>query len=33
VALERQLGLQVVPKKLPFGVLVIEPFDKTPSEN
>ncbi len=32
-ALTQQLGLKLVPKKLPFEVLVIEAFDKTPVEN
>jgi uncharacterized protein (TIGR03435 family) len=32
-ALIRQAGLQLAPKKLPFDVLAIESFDKTPLEN
>jgi uncharacterized protein (TIGR03435 family) len=32
-ALQQQLGLRLVPKRLPFEVLVIDSFDKLPSEN
>jgi uncharacterized protein (TIGR03435 family) len=32
-ALQQQLGLQLVPKKLPFGVVVVESFNKLPTEN
>ena len=32
-ALERQLGLKLVPKKLPFDVLVIDHVDQIPTEN
>lgn len=33
VAVEQQLGLQLIPGKLPFDFLVIESFDKLPTEN
>jgi len=32
-ALQKQLGLQLVPKKLPFSVVVVESFNKLPTEN
>ena len=32
-ALQQQLGLQLVQKKLPFDVVVVESFNKTPTEN
>ena len=32
-AVQQQLGLQLVPKKLPFGVVVVESFNKLPTEN
>ena len=32
-ALQQQLGLQLVSRKLPFDVVVVESFDKTPIEN
>jgi uncharacterized protein (TIGR03435 family) len=32
-ALQEQLGLQLVAKKLPFDVVVVESFDKTPTGN
>ncbi len=32
-ALQRQLGLQLVPKKLPFDVVVVDSFNKLPTEN
>jgi uncharacterized protein (TIGR03435 family) len=32
-ALQQQLGLQLVSKKLPFDVVVVESFNKLPSEN
>jgi uncharacterized protein (TIGR03435 family) len=32
-AIQQQLGLQLVSKRMPFQVLVIESFDKVPSEN
>lgn len=32
-AIQQQLGLQLVSKRLPFEVLVVESFDKVPSEN
>jgi uncharacterized protein (TIGR03435 family) len=32
-ALQQQLGLQLVPKKRPFGVVVVESFHKLPTEN
>lgn len=32
-ALQQQLGLQLVSRRLPFEVLVIDSFDKVPSEN
>jgi uncharacterized protein (TIGR03435 family) len=32
-ALQQQLGLHLVPKKLPFGVVVVESFNKLPTEN
>ena len=32
-ALQQQLGLQLVSRRLPFEVLVIDSFDKAPSEN
>jgi uncharacterized protein (TIGR03435 family) len=31
-ALQQQLGLQLVPKKLPFGIVVVESFHKLPTE-
>jgi len=31
--LPRQLGLQLVPKKLPFDVVVVDSFNKLPTEN
>lgn len=32
-AVQKELGLQLVSKKLPFDVVVVESFSKTPSEN
>ncbi len=32
-ALQQQLGLQLVPKKIPFPVVVVESVDKKPTEN
>jgi uncharacterized protein (TIGR03435 family) len=32
-ALEQQLGLKLVPKKVPFDVVVVDSIDKVPSEN
>lgn len=32
-ALEEQLGLQLVRKKVPFDVLIIDAFDQLPTEN
>lgn len=32
-ALQQQLGLQLVQKKLPFDVVVVDSFNKTPTEN
>ena len=32
-ALQKQLGLQLVPKKLPFDVVVVDSFNKLPTEN
>ena len=32
-ALEQQLGLRLVPKKLPFDVLVVDSIEGTPTEN
>jgi len=32
-ALEKQLGLQLIRKKAPFDVLIIDGFDKLPTEN
>ncbi len=32
-ALEKQLGLQLVRKKVPFDVLIIDAFDQLPTEN
>ena len=32
-ALQEQLGLQLIPKKLPFDVVVVESFDRLPTEN
>jgi uncharacterized protein (TIGR03435 family) len=32
-ALPRQLGLQLVPRKLPFDVVVVDSFHKLPTEN
>jgi uncharacterized protein (TIGR03435 family) len=32
-ALEQQLGLQLIPKKLPFDVLVVDSIDKSPTSN
>jgi len=32
-ALQQQLGLQLVSKKLPFDVVVVESFNRTPTEN
>ena len=32
-AVREQLGLQFIPKKLPFDVLVIDSFDARPVEN
>ena len=32
-AFQQQLGLQQIPKKLPFDVVVIESFDAVPVEN
>jgi uncharacterized protein (TIGR03435 family) len=32
-ALQQQLGLQLVQKKLPFEVVVVDSFNKTPTEN
>ena len=32
-ALQQQPGLQLVSRKLPFDVVVVESFDKTPTEN
>jgi uncharacterized protein (TIGR03435 family) len=32
-AIEQQLGLQLVPKKLPFYVVVVESVDRVPTEN
>jgi uncharacterized protein (TIGR03435 family) len=32
-ALEQQLGLKLVPKKLPFDVIVIDAIDKRPTNN
>jgi uncharacterized protein (TIGR03435 family) len=32
-ALQEQLGLQLLPKKLPFDVVVVESFERTPTGN
>ena len=32
-ALQKQLGLQLVPRKLPFDVVVVDSFNKLPTEN
>ena len=32
-ALQQQLGLQLVSRRLPFEVIVVDAFDHTPSEN
>ena len=32
-ALKQQLGLQLVPKKVPLDFVVVESFDKLPSDN
>ncbi len=32
-AVQQQLGLQLIAKKLPFDVVVVESFDRTPTEN
>jgi uncharacterized protein (TIGR03435 family) len=32
-ALREQLGLQLVAKKLPFDVVVVESFNRLPTEN
>jgi uncharacterized protein (TIGR03435 family) len=32
-AVQKELGLQLVAKKLPIDVVVVESFNKTPSEN
>jgi uncharacterized protein (TIGR03435 family) len=32
-AVQQQLGLQLVPKKLPFPNVIVESFDKLPTEN
>ena len=32
-ALQQQLGLHLVSKKLPFDVVVVESFTRTPTEN
>jgi uncharacterized protein (TIGR03435 family) len=32
-AVQQQLGLQLVAKKLPFDVVVVESFERTPTEN
>jgi uncharacterized protein (TIGR03435 family) len=33
IALQQQLGLQLVAKKLPFDVMVVDSVDKLPTEN
>ena len=33
IALQQQLGLQLVAKKLPFDVIVVDSADKLPTEN
>ncbi len=33
VAVQRQLGLKLTAAKVPFPVIVVESFDKMPSEN
>lgn len=32
-AVQQQLGLQLIPKKIPFEVVVVDSFNATPSEN
>ena len=32
-AIQQQLGLQFIPKKLPFDILVVDSFDRVPTEN
>jgi uncharacterized protein (TIGR03435 family) len=32
-AVQQQLGLQLVSKRLPFDVIVVESFERVPAEN